>query len=326
VLTRRNALTSIIATGSFACLPSAVLGQESWPAREIHVICPFAPGSGADFLSRFYARKLQEISGKTVIVENKVGAQGSIASEYVARSKPDGYTIYIIPGMNVFASAPHVFKKLPFDPVNDFEHIGTLAKLPLLLVVSAGSPYHSVADLVRDLKARGDKASYASLSNTSLFCAELFKKNFGLATFEVKFKDFPSSLNELNAGNVSFTYLDAPQALGHIREGRIRALVATIAERTPALPEIPGAREAGISNMDIPFWWSVHVSKGTPGPILQKLETWFAAITAAGDTVKFLAENGISPFPGGPDSLKELLIRDTAKWAEYAKIAKLEPQ
>ena len=251
---------------------------------------------------------------------------GSIASEYVARSKPDGYTIYIIPGMNVFASAPYVFKKLPYDPVNDFEHIGTLAKLPLLLVVSADSPYRSVADLVKHLKEKGDKASYASVSNTSLFCSELFKANFGLNTVEVKFRDFPTALNELNTDAVSFTYLDAPQALGHLREGRIRALVATTAERTAALPDVPGAKESGISNMDIPFWWSVHVAKGTPQPILDKLEAWFAEITASGDTAKFLSEGGMSPFPGNSAALKQLLIRDTGRWAEYAKIAKLEPQ
>ena len=326
MLTRRDAIKSIAGAGGFAALPSVAFAQEAWPARELHVICPFTTGSGADFISRFYARKLQEISGKSVIVENKVGAQGSIASEYVARSKPDGYTIYIIPGMNVFASAPYVFKKLPYDPINDFEHIGTLAVLPLLLVVSATSPYRSVADLVADMKSKGDKASYAAISNTSLFCCEIFKTNFGLQTVDVKFKDFPSALNEFNAGNAVFTYLDAPQALGHIKAGRIRALAATTAERTAALPDIPGAREVGITNMDIPFWWSVHVSKGTPAPILEKLENWFAAITASDDTTKFLSENGMSPFPGGPAALKELLIRDTARWAEYAKIAKLEPQ
>jgi tripartite-type tricarboxylate transporter receptor subunit TctC len=327
MFTRRAFAQSIAATaGSLVSFPSLVRGQDSWPTRELHVICPFAPGSGADLMSRFYSRKLQEVSGKSVVVENKVGAAGSIASENVARSRPDGYTIYIIPGMNVFASAPYVFKKLPYDPVNDFEHVGTLAKLPLLLVVSAKSPYHSVADLVKRLEERGEKGSYASVSNTSLFCSELFKSNFGLKTVEVKFKDFPTALNELNADAVSFTYLDAPQALGHLREGRIRALVATTAERTAALPDIPGAKEAGISNMDIPFWWSVHVAKGTPRPILDKLEAWFAEITASADTVKFLSENGMSTFPGNSNALRELLIRDTARWAEYAKIAKLVPQ
>jgi tripartite-type tricarboxylate transporter receptor subunit TctC len=241
MLTRRDAIKSIAGAGGLAALPSVAFAQEAWPARELHVICPFTTGSGADFISRFYARKLQEISGKSVIVENKVGAQGSIASEYVARSKPDGYTIYIIPGMNVFASAPYVFKKLPYDPINDFEHIGTLAVLPLLLVVSANSPYRTVAELVADMKSKGDKASYAAISNTSLFCCELFKANFGLQTVDVKFKDFPSALNEFNAGNAVFTYLDAPQALGHIKAGRIRALAATVQrEFPPALDAQPG--------------------------------------------------------------------------------------
>jgi tripartite-type tricarboxylate transporter receptor subunit TctC len=277
-------------------------------------------------MARYYARKLQDVAGRSVIVENKVGAAGLIASEYVVRSKPDGYTIYVIPGMNVLASAPHLYKKLPFDPVNDFEHITTLAKLPLLLVVSASSPYQSVADLVRDLKAKGDKGSYAAISNTSLFCCELFKANFGLQTVDVRFKDFPTALNEMNNGNVLYTYLDPPQAFGHMKAGRIRALVATSAERTPALAEIPGSRESGITNMDIIFWWSVHVAKGTPQPIVAKLEEWFNTIGNTSDTLAYLGANGMSAFPGNSASLKQQLITDIGRWAEYARIAKIEPQ
>src|SRR5439155_26034885 len=124
-------------------------------------------GSGADIIVRFYARKLQEAIGKTVIVENKVGSFGNIANEYVARSKPDGYTVYVAPA-NLLAIAPHLYTKLAYDPVNDFEHITALLKLPFLLTVAADSPYKTVADLVADLKAKGDKASYGSVSTVSL--------------------------------------------------------------------------------------------------------------------------------------------------------------
>src|SRR3972149_4551486 len=122
---------------------------------------------GGNMMVRFYARKLQDAIGKTVVVENKVGAFGNIANEYVARSKPDGYTIYIAPA-NLLAIAPHLYSKLSFDPINDFEHITTLFKLPFILTVAGTSPHKSVADLVQYLKEKGDKASYGSVSTVSL--------------------------------------------------------------------------------------------------------------------------------------------------------------
>jgi tripartite-type tricarboxylate transporter receptor subunit TctC len=153
----RTAAVASLATPSIARLSFA---EDAWPSREIHAICGFPPGTGADIFVRFYAKKLQEVAGKTVIVENKTGAFGNIASEYVVRSKPDGYTVFIAPGSSFLAAAPSLFKKLNFDPVNDFEHVTTLAKIPFLLVVSGNSPYKTVAELVTYLKQQGDKASY----------------------------------------------------------------------------------------------------------------------------------------------------------------------
>ena len=149
--------------------------SQAWPAKDIHLICLFAPGTSPDTLTRVLAKSLQEVSKQNVIVENKVGAFGNIATEAVAKSKPDGYTLFIAPGSSFLAAAPSMFKKLPFDPVNDFEHITTLSKLPFLLLVAADSPYKTVAELVEELKKRGDKGSYGSAANTGLISSELLK-------------------------------------------------------------------------------------------------------------------------------------------------------
>ena len=154
--------------------------QGVWPAREVHAICGFPPGTGADVFVRFYSKQLQDRIGKTVIVENKVGAFGNISTEYLARSKPDGYTVGIMPGSSFLAAASALFKKLPFDPINDFDHITTLSKLPFILLVSGDSPHKSVADLVADLKAKGDKASYGSVANTGLVSGGLLKRSLAL--------------------------------------------------------------------------------------------------------------------------------------------------
>src|SRR3954463_9834014 len=221
MLSRRELLRSAAAASlALPAISTGAFAQDAWPQRDIHAICGFPPGTGADIFVRFYGKMLQERVGKTVIVENKVGAFGNIATEYVARSKPDGYTIFVAPGSSFLAAAPALFKKLPFDPVNDFEHVTTLAKLPFLLIVAADGPYKDVASLVKALKEKGDKGSYGSIANTGLVGSELFKVNFGLSTVEVKYKDAGSLFNDLLGGNIDFAPLDPGSSAGQMKAGK----------------------------------------------------------------------------------------------------------
>jgi tripartite-type tricarboxylate transporter receptor subunit TctC len=323
----RRALLQYAALASVAMpyLSKAASAEDAWPTREIHSICGFPPGSGADNFVRFYGKKLEDKLGKSIITENKAGAFGNISTEYVARSKPDGYTLFIAPGSSFLAAAPSLFKKLAFDPVNDFEHVTTLSKLPFILIVSGDSPYKSVADLTTYLKQQGDKASYASVANTGLVSSELYKAHFGLTTVEVKYKEPGAMLNDLWGHNVAFAHLDPVTAMAHLKSGKLRALATSSKERFVSLPDIPSAGEAGISNSDIVGWWSVHMPKGTPKPILDQLETLFNQIAVDEETKKFLANLGSDPLPGNSQMLKSLLVKDTKAWHEYVKLAKIEP-
>ena len=323
----RRALLQYAALASVAMpyLSKAASADDAWPTREIHSICGFPPGSGADIFVRFYGKKLEDKLGKSVITENKAGAFGNISTEYVARSKPDGYTLFIAPGSSFLAAAPSLFKKLAFDPVNDFEHVTTLSKLPFILIVSGDSPHKSVADLTTYLKQQGDKASYASVANTGLVSSELYKAHFGLTTVEVKYKEPGAMLNDLWGHNVAFAHLDPVTAMAHLKSGKLRALATSSKERFVSLPDIPSAGEAGISNSDIVGWWSVHMPKGTPKPILDQLETLFNQIAVDEETKKFLANLGSDPLPGNSQMLKSLLVKDTKAWHEYVKLAKIEP-
>jgi tripartite-type tricarboxylate transporter receptor subunit TctC len=316
---------AILASVAMPYLSKAALADDVWPAREVHSICGFPPGSGADVFVRFYGKKLEDKLGKTIITENKVGAFGNIATEYVARSRPDGYTLFIAPGSSFLAAAPSLFKKLAFDPINDFEHVTTLSKLPFILIVSGDSPYKSVAELTAYLKQQGDKASYASVANTGLVSSELYKANFGLTTVEVKYKDAGAMLNDLWGHNVAFAHLDPVTAMAHLKSGKLRALATSSKERFVSLPDIPSASEAGITNSDIIGWWSVHLPKGTPKPILDQLETLFNQIAVDEETKKFLANLGSDPLPGNSQMLKSLLVKDIKAWGEYVKLAKIEP-
>ena len=326
MFSRRDLLRSAaLASATLPGLSADLFAQDVWPSREIHSICGFPPGSGADVFVRFYNRRLEAEIGKTIITENKVGAFGNISTEYVAKSKPDGYTLFVAPGSSFLAAAPHLFKTLAFDPVNDFEHVTTLSKLPFILVVSGDSPFQSVAELTKYLKEKGDKASYASLANTGLVSSELYKAQFGLDTVEVKYKDPGQAFNDLWGGNITFLHIDPVTSAGHRKSGKLRALATSSKERFKALPEIPGAAEAGIMNSNIIAWWSVHMPKGTPKPILDKLEVAFNKIAVDDETVKFLTNLGSDPFPGNSKMLKELLVSDLKAWGEYVKIAKIEP-
>ena len=325
MLSRRKMLMS--SAGAALAAPgimSTAWGEENWPMREVRAICMFPPGTGADIFVRFFARKLQDAIGKTVLVENKVGAFGNIANEYVARAKPDGYTIYIAP-TNLLAIAPHLYTRLSYDPLNDFETVTTLFKLPFILIVPGDSPFKSVADLTAYLRERGDRASYASVSTVSLVSAELFKAQFGLKTVEVKYKESSAALADLWGGNVVFLYLDPAGSAAHIAAGKLRPLAVTTAQRVEALKDIPGSAEAGILNSDVFSWWSVHTPRGVPKPILDKLEWIFNQIVVDADTREFLAKSGSDVFPGNAKLARELLVKGVKYWGGYVKLAKIEP-
>ena len=325
---RREILRSAALASTLLPTSASVLYAQAddYPSHgPIHSICMLPVGTGADLIVRFYARKLQASAGQTVLVENKVGAMGRIGMEYAAKSKPDGYTISIAPGATQLAAAPHLYKTMPFDPINDFEHVTTLSSLPFLLLVAGDSPYKTVADLVDYLKKQGDKASYGQSGVAATVASELFKTQFGLQAVQVGYKDVASVFQDLWAGNLSFTYFDPPSCLGQIKAGKLRALATTTKERFKSLADIPSAAEAGITNMDLVVWWSVHAPKGTPKPILDKLEKWFNEIAVAEGTRQFLSEIGYDPLPGNSQMLKALLLKDDKAWAEYVKIAHIDP-
>ena len=324
MITRRE-FTAGAAAAGLAGLTGTAFAQADYPNQPVRCICMFPPGSGADVLVRFFANKLSKLTSKNFLVENRAGAFGNIATEYVARSKPDGYTIYIAPGSSVLAAAPHLFKKINYDPLNDFEHITTFARLSFMLVVAASSPYKTVADLTAHLKKEGDKASYGSIANTGLASSELYKAAFDLKTVEVKYKDPGAMANDLLNGQTAFIHIDPLTFAAHLKEGRMRALCMASGERIKALPDIPSAKEAGIANSDVTAWWSVHTPKGTPKAILDRLEGWFNDVTADPETAKFLQAGGNDPFPGNQASTRALLEKELKNWAGYVKLAKIEP-
>src|SRR5436190_9426165 len=195
-------------TPIFLLAASAAVGQD-YPAREIRSVCNFAPGSGADIVVRYYSEKLARLAGKPVIVENRPGAQGLVATEYVAKSKPDGYTILITPASSTLATAPHIFKQIPFDPVKDFAPVTTINSLAFVLAVDAAKPYRTIDDLVAALRTKRDDGFYGTQSNSGQVTGELFKQMRGLKTTYVPYKATGDALASRLGGDVDCHTVDA---------------------------------------------------------------------------------------------------------------------
>ena len=318
-------MTKLLATFIAAALSTAVLAQE-YPSREIRSICNFAPGSGADILVRFYSDKLSKLAGKPVIVENKPGANGSIATADLARAKPDGHSLMITPASSTIAAAPYLFKNLQFDSTKDFQAVTTIATLSFVLMVDASKPIKSVPELIAHLKTRPNHGFYGTSNNTGVIAAELFKQAAGLQTTYAPYKQNTQALTDLLQGTVDFLSYDATWAAGQVKGGRVRVLAATANKRSVAFPDIPTLGELGMGKNDVTAWWGVVVPAGTPRPVFEKLSGWFNQITNEEDTKQFLARAAFNPFPGSPDQMTALIKSDAARWKGYVELAKIEPQ
>jgi tripartite-type tricarboxylate transporter receptor subunit TctC len=310
--------------GVVVAVPS--LGQD-YPAREIRSICNFAPGSGADIIVRYYSDRLARLAGKPVVVENKPGAQGMLATDFVAKSKPDGYTIMITPASSTLATAPYLFKQLPFDPLRDFASVTTINTLAFVIAVDAAKPIKSVPELVNYLKNKPSHGLYGTGSNTGQVAAELFKAKLDLKTTYIPYKASTQALTSLLQGDVDFLSYDATWASTQNEpKGRLRILAVTSAKRSATLPNVPTLAELGLKDFDITPWWGVVVPAGTPRPIIERLAAWFNEITHSEDTRTFLARAALDAFPGTPESMTALLKADMERWRGYVRLAKIEPQ
>ncbi len=208
---------------------------QDYPAREIRSVCNFAAGSGADILVRYYSDALAKLTGRPVIVENKPGAQGLLATDFVAKSRPDGYTILITPASSTLAAAPHLFRKMPFDPLKDFETVTTLLTLSFTIAVDASGPLRTVDDLVARLRAKPGNGFYGTQSNSGQISAELFKEKLGLKTTFVPFKATGDAFTNLLGGNIDFMSVDSTWS-ANLHRGRCASWRSPRRSATAACP------------------------------------------------------------------------------------------
>jgi tripartite-type tricarboxylate transporter receptor subunit TctC len=323
--TRRRLVLGAGALAAVAILLGGVRDAraQDYPSQDIRLVCAFPPGSGADVLVRYFAEKLRPIVNRTVIVENKAGAGGNIAQEYVAKAKPDGHTIFVHAATAVAANQ-HLFRKPPVDAAKAFQIAATINRQPWMLLVDANSPYKTVADLTAAMKAKGDKATYATAAPTGRIMGEIYKNATGITAVEVNYKTAPDSLNEMTSGKVDYGLHDPVFSLSQQREGRLRILAVATAKRLDAAAELPTMTELGIP-MDLTGWWAAIVPSGTPKPVVGKIHQSFVQIVSSDETKAFLNKFGGDPYINTPEQAQEMFLKAIKEWGEYVRMAKIEP-
>ena len=323
-----NRTKRLLAAGALAL--AAVMGvvrearAQDYPSQDIRLVVGFPAGSGADVFVRYFADKLRPLAGRTVIVENKPGAASNIATEYVAKSKPDGHTLYPFAGTTVAASM-HLFKKPPVDVGKELRAVATTSNLAFMLVVGANSPYRTVAELTAAMKQKGSAANYAVAANPGRIMGAIYKTKAGLSATEVQYRTAPDSLNEMENGRMDYGLHDPVFVLAQVRAGRLRTLAVSTAERLGAAPDIPTMTESGIP-MNLALWWGVMVPAATPDPIANKINQWFKEIVGSPETKKFLSDSGADPMIRTPEEAQRMFLTAIKEWGEYVRTAGIEPQ
>jgi tripartite-type tricarboxylate transporter receptor subunit TctC len=320
--------TLLLAAGALAL--AAALGgagdarAQAYPSQDIRLVVGFPPGSGADVFVRYFAEKLRPLAGRTVIVENKPGAASSIATEYVAKSKPDGHTIYPFAATTVAASM-HLFKKPRVDVGKALRAVASTSNLAFMLVVGANSPYKTVAELTTAMKEKGSAANYAVSATPGRIMGAIYKNKAGLSATEVQYRTAPDSLNELENGRMDYGLHDPVFALAQVRAGRLRVLAVSTAQRLGAARDIPTMTESSIP-MDLSLWWGVMVPAATPDPIVNKINQWFTDIVKMPETKKLLNDSGADPMIRTPEQAQRMFLAAIKEWGEYVRVAKIQPQ
>ena len=318
-----NTLLRVIA--AFALTISVALAQ-TYPAQSIKLIVGFTPGTGIDIIARSVGQKLQERLGQPVVVENKAGASGNIGTEFVARAKPDGYTLLVT--VNTLVMNPALYKALPFDPVKDFAPISVAAWGSLLLAVAPGEKIDSVAQLVQAAKANPGKLNYGSpgIGTPHHLAMELFKNVTGADITHVPYKGTAGAITDLLGGQINVMFVPVHVALPHVKNGKLKALALGSAKRHPTAPELATLTELGIPGVEVDMWYGFLAPQGTPRDIIAKLNAELKTILALPDIQTSFATLGLDPATSTPEEFQTMIERDAAKWARVVQQAKISAE
>ena len=317
---RLELLSEALLSVALLVLPAGNAGAQTYPARPVRLIVPYAPGGGTDILARALAPRVSDALGQSLVIENRGGAGGNIGADAVAKSPPDGYTLLM--AANTIAINAGL-QKLPFDPVKDFAPVTMLATAPLLLAVHPGVNAKSVAELIALAKASPGKLNFSNPGNGTPqhLAEELFNRMAGVDIQLVVYKGGGPALLDLAAGTTQAGVLTMGSVKPYIQSGRLRVLGVATAKRSQAMPEVPTLDEAGVPGYDISVWYGIMAAAGTPREVVLRLNEAFARALAAPEVQERLTALGFEAAAGTPERLGEIHRNDIAKYGKLIRDA-----
>lgn len=306
--------------------PLQVMAADApYPAKPVRFIVPFPAGSGTDAGARVLGQWLTAKTGQPVIVDNRPGASGFIAAQAAAAAEPDGYTVLLTTN-TTHAANPAMFKKLPYDPVKDFEPVSTIGSIGLLLLVPAESPHRDIRGLLAHLRADRKPMSFAYGNSSSRIAGELLKTATGADLLGVPYKGTPQALTDLIGGQIDFMFCDIGPALPLVMSGKLRALATSSADRELLLRDVPTLKEAGLKDFEVTVWSAVFVPAKTPKDTVAKLSELLRAAMADPVVRQEFSRTGGRSRGSTPEELRAFVASEMAKWAAAVKTAGIQPE
>ena len=312
-------------TAAMLAMGGGVSAQSPFPSKPVHIFVPYAAGGGVDILARTLGDVVSKAWGQTVVVENRPGAGGVVASQALVSASPDGYTLIVVASGH--ATNPFLYPKIPYDTFKDFTPISLLASSPNILLVRADSPFKTLADVIAQAKAKPGSLSFAHAgTGTSTHLAgELLKDLAKIDIAAIPYKGGAPAINDLLGGQIPLSFNNGPESVGQIAAGTLRALAVTTAARAPFLPEVPSIGET-VPGYDTEVWWGLLGPGGMPRELLEKLSLDFVAAVNTEAVKERLNKLGATPIGSSPEAFNAMIHADYDKWGPIIKAASIKAE
>ena len=300
-------------------LASLAAGAQAWPTKPVKIVVPFAAGGATDVVARLLAQKLTDAWGQNVIVENRAGAGGNIGADVVAKSPADGYTLLMTSGSIVTANQ-HMYKSLTYDPARDLVAITNVATGPQVIAVSSDMPARDLREFIAYAKANPRKVNFGSagVGTQTHLAAENFAYSAGVDLTHVPYKGESAALTDLIGGQIQMVTPNLGGAIGHIQQGKLRALAVTSPQRSPQLPDVPAAAEV-IPGFENAGWFGLMAPAGTPREVIERIQRDSAKILLADEFKAALAKQGMVPVANTPSDFAAAIREESGRWAKVIK-------
>ena len=320
-------MKSLMRLGAFVAAAIACAGAfaEDYPAKSVTFVVPFAAGSATDQLARSLGQSVSAQTKQAVVIDNKPGASGFLAAQYVAKAPADGYTVLIATN-TTHAANEHLYKSMPYDPVKDFAPLTLLGKGGQVMIVNLAVPAKTVQEFIALAKKAPGKYSFGSGSSSSRIAGELFQQMAGVQLLHVPYKSNPLAVTDLLGGQIDMMITDNATGLPQVKGGKVRALGMSSLKRSPLAPEVPTIDESGVKGYEVTYWFAAYVPAKTPPTVVKRLHNLLVEATQSAAARQFYESSGTDVVVSTPEELAKFQGVESQKWGRIIKAANIQPE